>query len=129
MMPSEPFLTPRLRLRRFADDLSDLDALHAIQSDPEHMRFCPHPFRRDESRAWIERAFEREARDGFSLWAVEDRVTGEFLGNCGPVAQLVDGVDEVELSRTRQDPSRRSRSTFENPDDLNTSGRCPGDRA
>jgi ribosomal-protein-alanine N-acetyltransferase len=96
-MEPQPILTARLRLRPFAQDLSDLDALHEIQSDPEHMRFYPHPFSRDESRAWIERALEREARDGFGLWAIEDADTGEFLGCCGPVLQEVDGVDEVEL--------------------------------
>ena len=89
--------TPRLRLRPFANDLSDLDALHEIQADAEHMRFYPHPFSREESRAWIERALERETRYGFSLWAIEDRATGEFLGNCGPVPQVVDGVGEIEL--------------------------------
>jgi RimJ/RimL family protein N-acetyltransferase len=61
------------------------------------MRFYPHPFTREESRAWIERALEREASLGYSLWAIEDRATGEFLGNCGPVPQVVDNVDEIEL--------------------------------
>jgi [ribosomal protein S5]-alanine N-acetyltransferase len=89
--------TARLRLRPFADDLSDLDALHEIQADPEHMRFYPHPFSREESRAWIERFLERQDLDGYSLWAIEDRETGEFLGNCGPLRQQVDGVEEVEL--------------------------------
>jgi ribosomal-protein-alanine N-acetyltransferase len=89
--------TRRLRLRPFADDLSDLAALHEIQSDPQHMRFYPHPFSLEESRAWIERFLERQERYGYSLWAIEDRETGEFLGNCGPVRQLVDGIEEVEL--------------------------------
>jgi [ribosomal protein S5]-alanine N-acetyltransferase len=89
--------TDRLRLRPFAQDLSDLDALHGIQSDAEHMRFYPHPFSRGESRHWIETNLARQERDGFSLWAIEDRETGEFLGNCGPTTQVVDGVPEVEL--------------------------------
>lgn len=89
--------TERLRLRPFADDLSDLDALHEIQSNPEHMRFYPHPFSREESRAWIERSLDRQHRLGYSLWAIEDRATGEFLGNCGPIPQVIDGIDEVEL--------------------------------
>jgi ribosomal-protein-alanine N-acetyltransferase len=96
-MALEAFETARLRLRPFAADLSDLDALHEIQSDPEHMRFYPHPFSRDETRAWIERFLERQERYGFSLWAIEDRETGEFLGNCGPVPQVVDGIEEIEL--------------------------------
>ncbi|HWL91401.1 MAG TPA: GNAT family N-acetyltransferase [Actinomycetota bacterium] len=89
--------TERLRLRPFAEDLSDLDALHEIQSDPEHMRFYPHPFSREESRAWIEKFLERQVLHGYSLWAIEDRETGEFLGNCGPVPQMVDEIEEVEL--------------------------------
>jgi [ribosomal protein S5]-alanine N-acetyltransferase len=89
--------TERLRLRPFAADLSDLDALHEIQSDPHHMRFYPHPFSREESRAWIERSLERQVRLGSSLWAIEDRVTGEFLGNCGTIPQVVDGTPEVEI--------------------------------
>jgi ribosomal-protein-alanine N-acetyltransferase len=89
--------TERLRLRPFAADLSDLDALHEIQSDPHHMRFYPHPFSREESRAWIEKFVERQERDGYSLWAIEDRETGAFLGNCGPAPQLVDGIEEVEI--------------------------------
>jgi ribosomal-protein-alanine N-acetyltransferase len=99
--------TERLRLRPFAPDLSDLDALHEIQSDPEHMRFYPHPFSLEESRAWIEKFLERQERNGYSLWAIEDRETGEFLGNCGPVPQLVDGIEEVELGWSVTPPRAR----------------------
>lgn len=96
-MDVEPIETERLHLRPFARDLSDLDDLHAIQSDPDHMRFYPHPFSREESRAWIELFVERQERYGFSLWAIEDKATGEFLGNCGPLLQTVDGIEEVEI--------------------------------
>lgn len=96
-VPREVMETERLRLRPFAADLSDLDALHEIQSDAHHMRFYPHPFSRDESRAWIERSLERQARLGTSLWAIEDKETGEFLGNCGTIPQMVDGIEEMEI--------------------------------
>ena len=75
-MHSPPIETPRLRLRSFAADLSDVDALHAIQSDAEHMRYYPHPFSRDETVAWIERWLAHEADHGYALWAIEDRATG-----------------------------------------------------
>jgi len=87
--------TDRLRLRPLTID--DLEPLHAIQSDPVHMRFYPHPFSRDETRSWIEGMQRRYERDGFAVLAVEDRATGEFLGNVGPMVQRVDDVDEVEL--------------------------------
>jgi RimJ/RimL family protein N-acetyltransferase len=87
--------TARLRLRELR--LDDVGALNEIQSDPEHMRFYPHPFSMEESRVWIERNRVRYERLGYGLWAVEDKQTGEFLGNVGPTVQHVDGVDEVEL--------------------------------
>jgi ribosomal-protein-alanine N-acetyltransferase len=87
--------TDRLRLRPLVAD--DVDALNAIQSDPVHMRFYPHPFSIEESVAWIDRTQERYERDGFALLAVDDRATGAFLGNVGPMRQTIDGVDEVEL--------------------------------
>lgn len=92
---SPMIMTARLRLRPLL--LTDAPALNRIQSDPHHMRFYPHPFSLDESRSWIERMHERTGRDGFALFAVEDRSTGEFLGNVGPMVQRVDGVDEIEL--------------------------------
>jgi [ribosomal protein S5]-alanine N-acetyltransferase len=61
------------------------------------MRFYPHPFSMEESRAWIEKNLVRYERLGYGLWAVEDKQTGEFLGNVGPTLQQVDGVGEVEL--------------------------------
>ncbi len=87
--------TERLRLRRLR--IEDLEALNAIQSDPHHMRFYPHPFSLVESRAWIELMQARYERDGFGSLAVEDLTTGEFLGNVGPCVQRVDGMDEIEL--------------------------------
>jgi RimJ/RimL family protein N-acetyltransferase len=98
--------TSRLRLRQLT--LDDVEALSAIQADPQHMRFYPHPFSMEESRAWIEKNLVRYERLGYGLWAVDDKETGEFLGNVGPTLQQVDGVGEVELgwsitpSRARQ---------------------------
>jgi RimJ/RimL family protein N-acetyltransferase len=90
-------LTERLRLREFARDLSDVDPLNDIQSDAEHMRYYPHPFSRDETVAWIERWLAHSDEHGYGLWAIEDRATGEFLGNCGPVHQTVDDRPELEI--------------------------------
>jgi len=87
--------TARLRLRPLRP--SDAPDLNRIQADPEHMRFYPHPFSMQETVAWIDRMRERTEIDGFALLAVEDRATGEFLGNVGPMVQTIDDVDEIEL--------------------------------
>jgi ribosomal-protein-alanine N-acetyltransferase len=94
--PTPPTLeTKRLRLRPL--DAGDAKALHRIQSDPDHMRFYPHPFSMEETEDWIARVQARYDADGFGLLAVEDRSTGMFVGNVGPMVQRVHDVDEVEL--------------------------------
>lgn len=87
--------TDRLRLRPYRPD--DLDDLHAMLSDPEHMRWYPAPFDREQTTAWLERQIEGLRERGFALWIVEDRVTSGFLGTAGPTLQVVEGVDEVEI--------------------------------
>ena len=87
--------TERLRLRPYR--LQDLDDLHGMFSDPEHMRWYPAPFDRETTRAWLERQVEGYRTRGFALWIVEDRGTGAFLGTAGPSRLLVEEVDEVEI--------------------------------
>ena len=88
-------VTKRLRLRPL--ELADADALNRIQADPDHMRFYPHPFSTKETIAWIRRVLVRYEEHGFGLLAVEDRETGDLLGNVGPMVQNADGVAEIEL--------------------------------
>jgi RimJ/RimL family protein N-acetyltransferase len=87
--------TERLRLRRYRRE--DLEALVPVLGDPGSMRYYPHPFSRDECAAWIEWQLQHYATDGFALWAIELRETGEFVGDCGPAVRTVDGIREVEV--------------------------------
>ncbi len=87
--------TRRLILREM--DLGDTDALAAVLSDPETMRFYPHPFSRDEVVAWIQRQMAHYSDRGYGLWGLVLKETGELIGNCGPLPQTIEGVDEVEL--------------------------------
>jgi RimJ/RimL family protein N-acetyltransferase len=87
--------TERLTLREYR--LDDIDAAAEMFGDPVHMRYYPHPFSRQESLEWIERNLTRYEDDGFGLWVVEPRDTGEFIGNVGLTIQVVDDVEEVEV--------------------------------
>ena len=87
--------TRRLVVREWRDE--DLDPLAALLGDPETMRYYPRPHTRQEARDWIERNRARHRLNGFGMWAVEDRATGEFVGNCGPAVQIVEGLAEVEI--------------------------------
>jgi ribosomal-protein-alanine N-acetyltransferase len=88
-------ITSRLRLRPFEE--TDLEPLLAILGDAETMRWYPAPFDRDRVVSWISGNRESYERNGFGLVAIEDRETGEFLGDVGPTIQDVDGVPHVEL--------------------------------
>ncbi|HVO82376.1 MAG TPA: GNAT family N-acetyltransferase [Terriglobales bacterium] len=87
--------TPRLRLRDFIAE--DADALARILSDPETMRYYPAPFDRQGVEDWIQRNLRRYSNDGFGLWAMILKESGELIGNCGLIKQTVDGIEEIEI--------------------------------
>jgi ribosomal-protein-alanine N-acetyltransferase len=87
--------TPRLALREMS--LDDLDFVAAMLAHPEVMRYYPQRYSREGAQAWIERQLGRYARDGHGLWLVEDRATGEPVGQVGLCLQLVEGVEEPEI--------------------------------
>jgi RimJ/RimL family protein N-acetyltransferase len=101
--------TERLRLRPLVP--ADLGALHAVLSDPVSMRFYPAPFDRARTRAWIDRWIA--AYDGgIGLMAIEERETGQLVGDCGPSLQEVDGSSFVELGwHVRRDRQGRGYAT------------------
>jgi RimJ/RimL family protein N-acetyltransferase len=73
--------TDRLLLRRWGAD--DRAPFAAVNADAEVMRWFPATLSRresDELADRIEAAFER---DGWGLWALEQRATGRFLGFTG----------------------------------------------
>nr|MDQ3958351.1 GNAT family N-acetyltransferase [Actinomycetota bacterium] len=84
--------TERLVLRPYR--VEDLDALAAILGDPETMQHYPEPFTRAQARGWIEDNIARYERDGFGLWAIDSKESGEFLGNCGLAVPVVEGAPE-----------------------------------
>lgn len=102
MDASFELLTERLRVRLLTPD--DVEPLLAILGDPETMRWYPQPFDREGVMGWIDGAIQGYHSNGFGLFAVEDRASDEFLGDCGPAVREVDGGAHVELGwHTRRD--------------------------
>ncbi|MGI8707774.1 MAG: GNAT family N-acetyltransferase [Actinomycetota bacterium] len=87
--------TERLGLRPFR--VGDLDDLESMLGDAETMKYYPNPFTREMCSSWIEDNRRRYEEDGFGLWVIEELITGEFLGDCGPAKRFVEGVWMVEL--------------------------------
>ena len=87
--------TERLILRYLAPD--DVDAVFAVIGDPETMKFYPQRFSRDDAVRWVTRSRERYRTDGYGLFAVVLKSTGEVIGNCGVVRQEVEGETLLEV--------------------------------
>lgn len=95
--------TDRLILRELT--LDDVDALFEVLGDPVAMEHYPAPKTRAETEGWIRWARDSYERNGFGLWAVERTSDRAFLGDCGPMLQLVDGerVPEVGYHVVRRE--------------------------
>jgi RimJ/RimL family protein N-acetyltransferase len=87
--------TERLILRQFVP--GDADALSRVLSDPETMRHYPVPFDRAAVDEWIRRNLRRYAANGHGLWAMDEKTTGEMIGDCGLTLQEVDGTSLPEI--------------------------------
>jgi ribosomal-protein-alanine N-acetyltransferase len=74
-------VTERLVLRRWRDE--DRAPFAALNADPVVMEHFPAPLTREESDATVDRIEDEFASNGFGLWAVEVRATGEFVGFTG----------------------------------------------
>ena len=88
--------TVRLRLREIEDE--DFPALCRMLQDPAVMYAYEHAFSDQEAWDWLRRQQERYRTDGFGLWAVVEKATGEMVGQCGITWQSVgDGRQMPEV--------------------------------
>jgi RimJ/RimL family protein N-acetyltransferase len=87
--------TSRLRLREFVPQ--DADALAAVLSDPVAMQYYPAAVDRKGVEEWIERNRERYQREGYGLWAMVLKGSGELIGDCGCFLRDIEGRDDVEI--------------------------------
>lgn len=73
--------TARLILRDWHD--ADRNPWHAMSRDPQVMATIGPPKTRAESDAQIDRLIAQSAANGHTVWALERREDGAFLGFCG----------------------------------------------
>ena len=98
--------TERLFLREMT--MGDFDALYAVLGDKEIMQHYPYSFDEERVRSWIERNMKRYTDDGFGLWAVCLKDTGEMIGDCGLTLQNIDGQMLPEIGyHIRKDQQRK----------------------
>jgi RimJ/RimL family protein N-acetyltransferase len=90
-----PAPTQRLAFRQMT--VGDLDDMAALLGDLAVMRYYPRPKNRDEALAWIDWNQRLYRQEGFGLWLLTRRATGEFVGDCGLTPQQVGGTTAIEV--------------------------------
>ena len=78
--------TDRLFLREM--NMDDFEALYKVLADTDIMQHYPYVFDEKRVMAWIERNMNRYRENGFGLWAVCLKDTGEMIGDCGCCTRL-----------------------------------------
>ena len=87
--------TERLYLREM--EPSDFEALCAMLQDREVMYAYEHAFSDEEAWEWLDRQITRYRTDGFGLWAVILKATGQMIGQCGLTWQDFNGKQVLEV--------------------------------
>jgi [ribosomal protein S5]-alanine N-acetyltransferase len=81
--------TERLRFRNL--ELSDAKIWIEFLSDPNAIKFFPPIANTDEyAQYWMERQLARYTTDGFGLYALIEKTSNHFIGQCGIMKQNVD---------------------------------------
>jgi RimJ/RimL family protein N-acetyltransferase len=88
--------TPRLRLRPWAAE--DEDLCIALLCDPEVMRYVGDAISEEAARAHMANALRRGAGGRLGIWCVEDRATGEKLGD-GVLTPIPIETDEPDWAQ------------------------------
>lgn len=87
--------TKRLLLREMKGD--DFGALCRIMQDEETMYAYEGAFGEQEVQDWLDRQLSRYRENGFGLWAVVLKETGEMIGQCGLTIQPWKNDEVLEI--------------------------------
>ena len=87
--------TPRLILREMTQN--DYPALAAILQDEQTMYAYEGAFSDTETQDWLDKQLARYKNDGFGLWAVVLKTSGEMIGQTGISWQDVEGERVPEI--------------------------------
>jgi len=90
--------TDRLKIRSL--ELSDIPIWEIFFENNPSLPFLGLDLSLDnkqQSKAWIKRQLERYATNLYGHHALILKETNEFVGQCGLLAQTVDGIKEIEI--------------------------------
>ena len=89
------FETRRLLLRELGQP--DFPDLAGMLQDPEVVYAYEHDFTDEDVQEWLDRQRTRYVKDGFGLWAVVLKETGEMIGQAGLTMQPYRDHEVLEI--------------------------------
>ncbi len=95
---SDNLESTRLRTRKLT--LNDIDLWTKFFEDEEAVEFLPNldfSSPKERATAWIEKQLSRYKDQRYGLHALINKNTNEFVGQCGLLAQTLDGEQQVEV--------------------------------
>ncbi|MGE6631090.1 GNAT family N-acetyltransferase [Bacillus sp. NPDC077027] len=87
--------TDRLKLRTM--DEGDKEFLFSMFQNEEVMKYYPSLKDEEQTEEWIKWNQKNDQRFDTSLWIIEDKRTGEALGQSGIILQKVEEKTELEI--------------------------------
>lgn len=88
--------TDRLLFRKLS--LEDVGHWDGFVADERATRYVPILEKTENMAAyWIQKSLDRYKADGSGLHALIDKNTGNFVGQCGLLTQVIDGNTEIEI--------------------------------
>lgn len=86
----------RLYFRRI--NIDDFNNLKIILQDIEIMYAWEHSFTDDEVYEWINKNLERYNNEGYSYFAVIDKIENKFIGVIGPLIENINGINHIGIA-------------------------------
>ena len=87
--------TKRLLLRELKQD--DFDDICKLLQDPIVMYAYEGAFSKKEVQEWLDKQLRRYQNDGFGLWGMIEKGSGELIGQCGLTYQEFNGQQVPEI--------------------------------
>ena len=87
--------TKRLLLRELKQD--DFDDICKLLQDPIVMYAYEGVFSKKEVQEWLDKQLRRYQNDGFGLWGMIEKGSGELIGQCGLTYQELNGQQVPEI--------------------------------
>jgi RimJ/RimL family protein N-acetyltransferase len=87
--------TARLRLRPYVE--TDLSDALAVLGDSGTMSFYPQPYSEEQVAAILRKNIDSYNLHRYGLFAVIEKDSGRFVGDCGITLPNIDGKDEYEV--------------------------------